>query len=320
MKTGATTASLDSASPAYNPWKLGGLTMRELARRLWHEFERDELLGRGAQLAYYFLLSLFPALIFLTALMGLFPLQNTMPELMAYLQNVLPEDALSLVQKYLEQVVRGSGGSLVSLGFLGALWASSSGVTAIIEALNTVYGAKETRPFWKVRLLAILLTIALAGFIILSVTLVLYGEHIGSWIASFVGLGWLFELAWVILQWPVAIGLMLFALGAIYYCCPDVEQNWRWVTPGSLLAVLLWLVLSLGFKLYVENFSTYNQVYGSIAGVIVLMLWFYFSGITLLLGGELNAEIEKAARGQRFEAEGGQRAASRAGKGRRASA
>ena len=319
MKTGSTTASLESPSPAYNPWKLGGLTMRELARRLWHEMERDELLGRGAQLAYYFLLSLFPALIFLTALMGLFPLQNAMPELMAYLQNVLPEDALSLVQKYLEQVVHGSGGGLLSLGFLGALWASSSGVTAVIESLNTVYGARESRPFWKVRLLAILLTIGLAGFIIMSITLVLYGEHIGSWIANFVGLGWLFELAWVILQWPVAIGLMLFALAAIYYFCPDVEQDWRWVTPGSLLAVLLWLIVSLGFKLYVEHFSDYNKVYGSIAGVIVLMLWFYFTGITLLLGGELNAEIEKAARMQRPETDSRGRHAVRADAGQRES-
>jgi membrane protein len=296
MKTVSTTAALDSPSPAYNPWKLGGLTVTELGRRLWREFQRDELLGRGAQLAYYFLLALFPALIFLTALMGLFPLQNAMPELMSYLENVLPGDALSLVQKYLEQVVSGSGGGLLSLGFLGALWASSSGVTAIIESLNTVYGAQETRPFWKVRLLAILLTFALAGFIIISITLILYGEHIGAWIADFVGLGWLFELAWVILQWPVAVGLMLFALAAMYYFCPDVEQDWRWVTPGSLLAVLMWLLVSLGFKMYVEHFGDYNKVYGSIAGVIVLMLWLYWSGITFLLGGELNAEIEKAAR------------------------
>jgi membrane protein len=303
VKTVSTTAALDSSSPAHNPWKLGGLTLAELGRRLWQEFQRDEILGRGAQLAYYFLLALFPALIFLTALMGLFPLQNAMPELMSYLQNVLPDDALSLVQRYLEQVVSGSGGGLLSLGFLGALWASSSGVTAIIESLNTVYGAQETRPFWKVRLLAIGLTFALAGFIIVSITLILYGEPIGAWIAGFVGLGWLFELAWVILQWPVAIGLMLFALAALYYFCPDVEQDWRWVTPGSLLAVLMWLLVSLGFKMYVEHFGDYNKVYGSIAGVIVLMLWLYWSGITFLMGGEVNAEIEKAARSQQSSEE-----------------
>jgi len=200
------------------------------------------------------------------------------------------------VQKYLEQVVEGSGTGLLSLGLLGALWASSSGVTAIIESLNAVYRAKETRPFWKVRLIAILLTMGLAGFIILSITLILYGEYIGSWLANFVGLGSLFEVVWIILQWPMAIALMLFALAAMYYFCPNVEQDWRWVTPGSLLAVLLWLVVSLGFKLYVDHFGDYNKVYGSIAGIIVLMLWFYFAGVVLLLGGELNAEIEKAAR------------------------
>ena len=242
--------------------------------------------------------------------MGLFPLQNAMPELMSYLQNVLPEDALSLVQKYLEQVVEGSGTGLLSLGLLGALWASSSGCSAIIESLNAVYRAKETRPFWKVRLIAILLTIGLAGFIILSITLILYGEHIGSWLANFVGLGSLFEVAWIILQWPVAIALMLFALAAMYYFCPNVEQDWRWVTPGSLVAVLLWLVVSLCFKLYVDHFGDYNKVYGSIAGIIVLMLWFYFAGVVLLLGGELNAEIEKA--GARVAEPGGQSGPGRA--------
>jgi membrane protein len=117
----------------------------------------------------------------------------------------------------------------------------------------------------------------------------------------------------------VVVGLMLLAVAVTYYFCPDVEQDWRWVTPGSLLAVLLWLMVSLGFKLYVENFGTYNKVYGSIAGVIVLMLWFYFSGITLLLGGELNAEIEKAARAQRAGTGCGQPAALRIDEGQRAS-
>ena len=292
------TASMTSRSAVRNPWKLGGLTWMELSRRLWHESEKDEVLGRAAQLAYYFVLALFPALLFLTALLGLLPLEQIMPELMASLRSVLPADALSLVEKYLQQVVRGSGGDILSLGLLGALWASSSGVTAIMEALNAVYEAKEVRPFWKVRLIAIAMTIGLAGFIILSTTLVLYGEHIGVWIANIVGLGWLFTSAWLVLQWPVVICLMLFAIAVIYYISPCVEQDWRWVSPGSVFAVLMWLIVSLGFKIYVENFGNYNKAYGSIAGVIVLMLWFYLSGIVLLMGGEINAEIEKAANEQ----------------------
>ena len=281
-------------SSATHPWELGGLTLRELVQRIWVESQDDEILGRAAQLAYYFFLALFPALLFLTAMLGLFPLEYIMPELMTYLHNVLPQDALSVVERTLHQVVEGSGANMLSLGLLGTLWASSSGVTAMMEALNAVYDARERRPFWKIRLIAIAMTVGLAGFIIVSLTLVLYGEHIGAWIANFVGLGGLFTLTWVVLQWPVVIALMLVALAVIYYVSPAVEQEWRWVTPGSVFAVVMWLTVSLGFKLYVENFSNYNKVYGSIAGVIVLMLWFYLTGLVLLLGGEINAEIVKS--------------------------
>lgn len=246
--------SLTGSSPGSNPWKLGGLGWKALVRRLWRESLHDDILGRAAQLAYYFLLALFPALLFLTALIGLFPLKQTMPELMQYLRTVLPADALSLLEKYLENVMQGSSGDILSLGLLGALWASSSGVTAIMEALNVVYGAKETRPYWKVRLVASLLTIGLAGFIIVSITLILYGARIGEWIADIVGLGWLFLITWNIAQWPVAVTLMLLALAIIYYVCPDVKQDWRWVTPGSVCAGSLWLLVSLAFKAYVEHF------------------------------------------------------------------
>jgi membrane protein len=282
--------------PAGNPWRLGGLSFVELGRRLWRESLQDELLGRAAQLAYYALLALFPALIFLTALMGLFSLESFMPELMSYLRDVLPADALMMVQRFLTQVAEGSGANILSLGALGALWASSSGVTAIMDALNIVFGVKEDqRPFWRVRLIAILLTIGLAGFVILSLGLVLYGPTIGRWIADLMGFGVAFTWMWNVLQWPIIAGLMLFVVAAIYHICPDRRiKRWRWITPGSVFAVVTWLIVSLGFKAYVDNFGNYNKVYGSIAGVIVLMLWFYWSGMVLLLGGEINAEIEKA--------------------------
>lgn len=291
--------------PAHNPWKLGGLTMKELVRRLWRESQEDELLGRAAQLSYYALLALFPALIFLTALMGLFSVQSYMPELMGYLRNVLPSDALSMVERFLTQIAEGSGANILSLGALGALWASSSGVTAIMDALNVVYDVKEDRrPFWRVRLTAIVLTLALAGFVIVSLTLILYGPTIGSWIADWFGLGQLFTWAWNVLQWPIIAALMLIVVGAIYHICPDMKRPWRLFTPGSIFAVTMWLVVSLGFKAYVDNFGDYNKVYGSIAGVIVLMLWFYWSGMVLLLGGEINAEIEAAAAERKARAAG----------------
>lgn len=281
---------------ATNPWKLGGIGLMELGRRLWRESLQDELLGRAAQLAYYALLALFPALIVLTALMGLLSVERFMPELMSYLRDVLPADALLMVERFLTQVAEGSGANLLSLGALGALWASSSGVTAIMDALNVVFGVKEDRrPFWRVRLIAILLTIGLAGFVILSLGLVLYGSTIGTWVAELMGFGVAFTWMWNVLQWPIVIGLMLIVVTAIYHICPDRRvRRWRWLTPGSVFAVGMWLIVSLGFKAYVDNFGNYNKVYGSIAGVIVLMLWLYWSGMVLLFGGEINAEIEKA--------------------------
>ena len=292
-------------APAHNPWNLGGLTIKELGRRLWRESQKDELLGRAAQLSYYALLALFPALIFLTALMGLFSVQSYMPELMSYLRNVLPADALSMVERFLTQIAEGSGANILSLGALGALWASSSGVTAIMDALNVVYDVQEDRrPFWRVRLTAIVLTLALAGFVIVSLTLILYGPTIGAWIADWFGLGELFTWAWNVLQWPIIAGLMLIVVGAIYHICPDMKRPWRLLTPGSVFAVTMWVVVSLGFKAYVDNFGDYNKVYGSIAGVIVLMLWFYWSGMVLLLGGEINAEIEAAVAERKDRAAG----------------
>ena len=153
------------------------------------------------------------------------------------------------------------------------------------------------------RLVASLLTIGLAGFIIVSITLILYGARIGEWIADIVGLGWLFLITWNIAQWPVAVTLMLLALAIIYYVCPDVKQDWRWVTPGSVCAGSLWLLVSLAFKAYVEHFGNYNAAYGSIAGVIVLMLWLYLTGVVILLGGEINAQIQQAASSLRIRQE-----------------
>lgn len=299
MSQASAESSLTSRSPAYNPWKLGGLSLYELGRRLWHGSLQDEVLGRAAQLSYYIVLALFPALLVLTALMGVLSVDNYMTQLMGYLRQVLPEDALSMVERFLKQVATGGGANILSLGALGALWASSSGVAAIMDALNVVYGVKEdSRPFWRARLTAIVLTIGLAGFVILSLTLVLYGTRLSAWIADLVGLGGLFVVAWNLLQWPVVAVIMLFVVAVLYYICPDIKQDWRWVTPGSAFAVAMWFVVSLGFKLYVDNFGNYNKVYGSIAGVIVLMLWLYWSGMVLLVGGEINAEIEKAATAQ----------------------
>lgn len=276
-------------------WSLGGLSVRELSRRVFAEVQDDNCLGQAAQLAYYFLFSLFPFFLFLTALLGYIPVPNLMERILELLVQVLPQEALRLVQDNVRQLVTEQRGGLLSLGILLALWTASSAVTAIADALNRSYGVEESRPFWKVRGMAILLTIGLSLFLIVSILLLMFGPQLGGWIAEFFGLGAVFEVAWNILRWPVILVFLIVAVATLYYFAPDVEQEWKWITPGSVFAVLGWLLASLGFSFYVNNFGSYNKTYGSVGAVIVLLTWMYVTGLCLLVGGEINAEIEHAA-------------------------
>jgi membrane protein len=276
-------------------WKLGGLSVKELGQRVIHEIQQDDCFGRAAQLAYYFLFALFPFFLVLTTLLGYLPVPNLLDRLMETLAQMLPGEALRLVQDNVRELVTNQRGGLLSLGILAALWTSSSAMTAIIDGVNRAYDVEEGRPFWKVRLMAMLLTIGLSVFIIVSLILLTFGPQIGGWIADKVGLGSVFKLAWNILRWPVIVGLLIGAMALIYYMAPDVEQEWQWITPGSVVAVIGWLLASLGFSFYVNNFGSYNATYGSIGAVIVLLTWMYVSGFFILVGGEINAEIEHAA-------------------------
>jgi membrane protein len=281
--------------PRPSPWKLGGLGAKELARRVMHEVQKDECLGRAAQLAYYFLFALFPFLLFLTTLLGYLPIPDLLDRLLETLGQMLPGEAFRLVQDNIRQLVSGQRGGLLSFGILAALWTSSGALTAIIDSLNRAYDVEEGRPFWKVRLTAIGLTVGLSVFVVVALVLLTFGPQIGGWVADLVGLGRAFELTWNILRWPVIVGLLVVATALVYYFAPDVEQEWKWITPGSICAVLGWLLASLGFAFYVNRFGSYNATYGSIGAVIVLLTWMYVTGLFVLIGGEINAEIEHAA-------------------------
>jgi membrane protein len=278
-----------------SPWKLGGLRVGELGRRVWAEFSADEITDRAAGLAYYFLFALFPLLLFLTSLLGLLPIENLMDRLMDYVSQAVPGDAASLIQKTLGEIVAGASGGLLSIGALGALWASSNGMSSIMSALNVAYDVTEARPWWKARLVAIGLTIGFSVFIITALVLMVFGPRIGETVAGWVGLGGVFTTVWNIVSIPVVIALVAIGIALVYYLAPNVEQHWRWVTPGSVVALALWLAASFGLRIYVTNFANYSATYGSIGGVILLMLWLYLSGVALLLGAEVNAEIEHAA-------------------------
>jgi membrane protein len=271
------------------------LAWGELLKRTAKEVSEDDCLGLAAQLAYYFFLALFPAVLFLLALASFFPLSNFINDIVRTLQPIAPSDVLGFLEEQLRRLSNTDSGGILTIGILGALWSSSAAVVAIIGSLNRAYDIEEGRPWWKVRLTAIGLTIALAVFLLASFTLILAGPALAEHLASFLGLGAVFEWAWKILQWPLAFLLVSTAIGLVYYFAPDAEQDWVWITPGAVIATLLWVLISLGFKFYVANFTDYNATYGAVGAVIVLLLWFYISGFAILVGAELNAEIEHAS-------------------------
>lgn len=279
-------------------WTLGGLTARELAGRIWREIYEGDLLTRAAALAYYFLFSLFPLLLFLLSMLGYFAERGTelRRDLFSYLARLVPRSAWDLVQKTLDEVTRNAGTGKISFGLLAALWVASSGIVAIGEALNAAYGVKESRPWWRIRLLAIGLTLAVAAIVIGALLLVIYSGQIGEYLAQRLSWGELFLLLWHLLQWPIVISCTLLSFALIYYFTPDLkEQKWYWITPGSVTAVILWLSVSFILRLYLRFFDRFSITYGSLGALIVLMLWFYLTGAAILIGGKVNAEIEHAA-------------------------
>jgi len=272
------------------------ISWTEIFKRTAGEVQADNCLGLAAQLAYYFFLALFPALLFFVALISFIPIAGLMDAIATVLARVAPNrDVYDIIHDQIVRIAGDKNGGLLTIGMLGAIWSTSAGVSAIIDTLNTAYDIQEGRPWWNVRLTSLGLTIALAIFIVFSFVLVIAGPALAEKVAVWARLGPAFEWTWRIAQWPVVFGLVAFAIAIIYYYAPDAEQEWIWITPGSVLATLLWLLSTLAFKFYVQRVASYSAAYGAIGGVIVLLLWFYVSGLAVLVGAELNAEIEHAS-------------------------
>ena len=270
------------------------ITWSELIKRTFNEFSKDDVLGLAAQMAYYFLFALAPAIVCVIAITSYLPF-SSIQELISGLSGFAPADVVQILRDQLTNIAQGEHSGALTFGFLVALWSSSAAMVSIIGALNRAYDIEEGRPWWRVRLSAILLTIGVAIFIVLAFALIVIGPTFIDRIASMVGLGPAFATVWNIARWPVALALVTMGVGLVYYFAPDAEQDWEWITPGAVVATVLWLAASLGFKFYVANFANYNESYGSLGGVIILMLWFYISALAILLGAELNAEIEHAS-------------------------
>jgi membrane protein len=270
------------------------LTWTQLVKRTAGEINKDDVLGLAAQLAYYFLLALVPAIACVLAFTSFLP-PDSLQNLLASLSGFVPPDVVQILRDQLLSLSQGEHSGIFTFGLLVALWSSSAAMVSIISALNTAYDIEEARPWWKVRLTAILLTLGVAIFVVMAFALVMIGPSFIDRIASMVGLGPAFTFTWNLLRWPVALAMVALCIGLVYYFAPDAEQDWEWITPGAVLATVLWLIASLGFKFYVANFADYNESYGSLGGVIILMLWFYISALAVLMGAEMNAEIEHAS-------------------------
>jgi membrane protein len=249
----------------------------------------------AAQLAYYFFFSLFPALLFLIAVASYFPITTLIDEIVTALGQFAPPEFLTIVTEQIRKISGDQQGGLLTLGILTALWSSSTAMTAIIDTVNHAYGVEEGRPWWKVRSIAIALTMGVAIFALVSFALVIVGPQLAEPLARAVGVGSVLEWTWRILEWPIAFVLAGIGIALVYYFAPDVDQEWSWLAPGTAFATILWLAASLGFRYYVVNVTHYTETYGALSGAMVLLLWFYLSGFVLLLGAVMNAKIEHAA-------------------------
>jgi membrane protein len=271
------------------------LSLSELLKRTAKDSWADDLFSLAAQQAYYFFFALFPALLTTISIASFFPVANLVDEIVSALGRFVPPEVLTIISDQITKISESDQGGILTFAFLLTIWSSSGAMVSIITTLNAAYDITEGRAFWRVRLTAIALTVGLAVFALGSMALVLVGPTLAQHLAVSLHLGTAFEWTWSVLQWPVVFALVATGIGIVYYFAPDAKQDWIWITPGSILATILWVIVSLGFKLYLSYFPNYNETYGTLGTFIVVLTWFYLTGLAILIGAELNAEIEHAS-------------------------
>jgi membrane protein len=299
-----------SHSPLHSLWDFQGVPLVAVLKRTATSFNDDNLLSRSAELGYYFLFALFPTLISASAIFGLFvkSASDIYVKLLNYLSLVVPHDALGLVLDTFQQTTQHANSGKITFGIAAALWSASVGFSAIQDTLNTVYKVKETRPYWKARGSAILVTVLLAIITIATLGALFGGtllshiarEHIAhprAGVACGIAIHLVFD--------AICLSLNLLLFATIYYFGPNVQnKHWRYFTPGAAIGIIGWIVSSLALRVYLFYFNSFSVTYGSLGAVIILLTWFYITGLMLLLGAELNSEIEAAAAEKRLKASG----------------
>jgi membrane protein len=261
-------------------WNWGGLSAKELAKRTWEQMSQHDTLDRAAVVAFYAMLGLIPVLgIVLAISLGVGP--KVAEQILKWSHEFLPAEGAKLIEDQISQVRSSPPTGVLSFGFLVLLWSASSLFTAVMDGTNAAYALHDSRPWWKRQLISIALTVAEAVLFLGAALLILLWPKITGWLE----LGIATTVIAAVVQWVVVLILLLASFSLAYYFTPDVDQQWEWITPGSTLGVILMILLTLGFRLYVQYGSTYNATYGALAGVIITLLWFYLAALALLTGG-----------------------------------
>ncbi len=292
--------------PLHSLWDLQGVPVSLISKKTWDSLLNDNLFGSAAELGYWFLFALFPTLVSASSIIGLAlrHASQNYDSLLHYMSLVIPPSAYGIVLDTFNQITQTSNGKKVTFGLAAALWAASAGFSAIQDSMNAVYKVKESRPYWKVRGGAVLIS-TLLSLMITAILAALLGADFLAKVASLHIYHHALQLAAVIairtVGWTVATGLLALLFAVIYYWGPDLKQKrWRWLTPGAAIGIIGWILASIGLRIYLHFFNSYSKTYGSLGAVIILLTWFYLSGLMLLIGAEVNSEIEAAATEKRL--------------------
>ncbi|WP_284694455.1 YihY/virulence factor BrkB family protein [Geomonas sp. Red32] len=264
----------------------------QLGKKVYRRIVDDDCSEHSAAMAYYFLFALFPFFLFITTVIGYLPIPHLLDYLLTSAERMMPGEAFNLIKDNIRALFMNKKEGLLSLGIALALWSSSNAIVSIMDAMNKLYEVKEARPFWKQRLVALFLVVSLSFLFLAALALLMFGTKLGKLVADKIDFGQVFRVTWDILLVPVILFLLMLAVAGIYYLTPDVKQTWKWITPGAVVAIPSWIVMSLAFSYYINNFGSYDKTYGSIGAVIVLLLWLYFSGFIILIGAVINSVIE----------------------------
>jgi membrane protein len=273
--------------------------LRRAKEAVWRTVEavpQKHTLQMAAALSYYFVISLFPALVLLSAIIAYLPGAHPFEQVLSMLSGFVPHDTLELLQRVLAKVVTPNRGTLISFGVLGTLWTASGGFSAAIEALDIAYEVEEGRPFWVTRPLAVGLTLLVGLLLLIALGVMIVGPQFGTWLAERANLSWLLAKAWPYIHWTVAILFTVLAVEALYFIAPNVKQRFWATLPGAVLSVACWIGLSYGLGIYFRSFAHFNKTYGAMGAVIALMVWLYWTSFAMLVGAELNCELAKVSR------------------------